>query len=223
MDYERPVQTSFAGADLGGEMAAALAAASIVFRDNRAYAKKLIKGAETVFRFARDEGKRAPYSRGNLYISPYYNSTGYYDEYMWGATWLYYATGNSTYGSLATNPGIPKNARAFRMNTNTSYLSWDNKLPASMLLLTRFRMFLNPGYPYEQTLMQYHNVTQLNMCSYMKQFHVYNWTQGTYLCTPPSSYFVGLLGLFDKNKGAHSSLQINKFQFESRLIQSNQA
>ncbi|KMT14682.1 hypothetical protein BVRB_4g074500 [Beta vulgaris subsp. vulgaris] len=192
MDYERPVQTSFAGADLGGEMAAALAAASIVFRDNRAYAKKLIKGAETVFRFARDEGKRAPYSRGNLYISPYYNSTGYYDEYMWGATWLYYATGNSTYGSLATNPGIPKNARAFRMNTNTSYLSWDNKLPASMLLLTRFRMFLNPGYPYEQTLMQYHNVTQLNMCSYMKQFHVYNWTQG---------------GLIELNNGGPKPLQ----------------
>ncbi|KAL2941426.1 Endoglucanase 12 [Bienertia sinuspersici] len=158
MDYNRPVQTCFAGADLAGEMAAALAAASIVFRDHQTYAKKLVKGAETVFQFARDSGKRAPYSRGNLYISPYYNSTGYYDEYMWGATWLYYATGNSSYGALATNPGISKNANAFRVNTNTSYLSWDNKLPAAMLLLTRFRMFLNPGFPYEQTLMQYHNI-----------------------------------------------------------------
>ncbi|KNA18728.1 hypothetical protein SOVF_068110, partial [Spinacia oleracea] len=65
MDYERPVQTSFAGADLGGEMAAAFAAASIVFRDNQLYSKKLVRGAETVFRFARDTGKRAPYSRGN--------------------------------------------------------------------------------------------------------------------------------------------------------------
>lgn len=192
MDYERPVQTSFAGADLGGEMAAALAAASIVFRDNQPYAKKLIRGAETVFRFARDSGKRATYSRGNPWAAPYYNSTGYYDEYMWGATWLYYATGNSTYGSLATNPGIPRNAKAFRVNTNTSYLSWDNKLPAAMLLLTRFRMFLNPGYPYEQTLMQYHNVTQLNMCSYLKQFPVYNWTRG---------------GLIELNSGGPKPLQ----------------
>ncbi|CAO2832625.1 unnamed protein product [Amaranthus hypochondriacus] len=192
MDYERPVQTTTAGSDLAGEMAAALAAASIVFRDNQPYAKKLIKGAETLFRFARDNGKRAPYSRGNLFISPNYNSTGYYDEYMWGATWLYYATGNKTYGSLATNPGIPRNAKAFRMNSNTSYLSWDNKLPAAMLLLTRFRMFLNPGFPYEQTLAQYHNVTQLNMCSYLKQFQVYNWTRG---------------GLIELNNGGPKPLQ----------------
>uniref|UniRef100_A0A803KMJ8 Endoglucanase n=1 Tax=Chenopodium quinoa TaxID=63459 RepID=A0A803KMJ8_CHEQI len=192
MDYERPVQTCYAGADLGGEMAAALAAASIVFRDNNAYSKKLIKGAKTVFRFARDGGKRAPYSRDNQWAAPYYNSTGYYDEYMWGATWLYYATGNNSYASLATNAGIAKNAKALMMNTNSSYLSWDNKLPAAMLLLTRFRMFLNPGFPYEQTLMQYHNVTQLNMCSYIKQFQVYNRTRG---------------GLIELNSGGPKPLQ----------------
>ncbi|KAK9692242.1 hypothetical protein RND81_09G251000 [Saponaria officinalis] len=178
MNYERPVQTNYAGPDLGGEMAAALAAASIVFQDNKIYSKKLRKGAETIFKFARDTGKRAPYSRGNAYISPYYNSTGYFDEFMWGATWLYYATGNNTYISLATNPTLSKNAKAFQVNTNTSYLSWDNKLPAAMLLLTRFRMLLNPGFPYEQTLSQYHNVTGLNMCSYLRHFQVYNWTTG---------------------------------------------
>jgi len=178
MDYERPVQTTVAGADLGAEMAAALAAASIVFKDDPRYSKKLIKGAEAAFAFARDGGKRAPYSRGNPWIAPYYNSTGYYDEYMWGGTWLYYATGNSSYSALATNPGIPNHAKAFRMNTNTSYMSWDNKLPGAMLLMTRLRMFLNPGYPYERTLIQYHNVTGLNMCSYLQEFSVYNWTQG---------------------------------------------
>lgn len=178
MTYKRQVQTTVAGADLGGEMAAALAAASIVFRDEPAYAKQLIKGAQTVYAFARDGGKRARYSQGNSWIEPYYNSTGYYDEYMWGATWLYYATGNLSYISLATNPGIPRNAKAFQMQTNTSYMSWDNKLPGAMLLLTRLRMFLSPGFPYEQTLMQYHNVTGLNMCSYLKVYNVYNWTRG---------------------------------------------
>lgn len=178
MDYPRPTQTCNAGPDLAGEMAAALAAASIVFQDNDAYSKKLIKGAETLFAFARDNGRRRPYSRGNPNIAPYYNSTGYYDEYMWGGAWLYYATGNSTYLSLATNSGIPKNSKAFYMIPDLSVLSWDNKLPAAMLLLTRLRIFLNPGYPYEEMLRMYHNVTGLNMCSYLQSFHVFNWTSG---------------------------------------------
>ncbi|KAL5840993.1 hypothetical protein ACOSQ4_013601 [Xanthoceras sorbifolium] len=178
MDYPRPVQTISSGPDLAGEMAAALAAASIVFRDNTAYSKKLIKGAKTVFAFARDGGKRTRYSRGNPFIEPYYNSSGYFDEYMWGAAWLYYATGNVSYISLATNPGLPRNSKAFFMNPDQIALSWDNKLPAAMLLLTRFRIFLNPGYPYEDMLRMYHNTTSLTICAYMKQYRVFNWTQG---------------------------------------------
>lgn len=178
MDYPRPVQTANSGPDLAGEMAAALASASIVFRDDAAYSKKLVKGAATVFAFARDSGRRTPYSRGNPYIDPYYNSTGYFDEYMWGAAWLYYATGNKSYISLATNPGIPKNSKAFYMVPDLSVLSWDNKLPAAMLLLTRLRVFLNPGYPYEDMLSMYQNVTGLTMCSYLHQFNVFNWTKG---------------------------------------------
>lgn len=160
-------------------MAAALAAASIVFRDNTAYSKTLVKGAKTVFAFARDGGKRTRYSRGNPFIEPYYNSSGYYDEYMWGSAWLYYATGNVSYISLATNPGLSRNSRAFFMIPDQLVLSWDNKLPAAMLLLTRLRIFLNPGYPYEDMLRMYHNTTTLTMCAYMKQYGVFNWTRGT--------------------------------------------
>ncbi|KAE9605100.1 putative cellulase [Lupinus albus] len=178
MNYERSTITIFKGPDLAGEMAAALASASIVFQDDISYSTTLIKGATTLFDFARDSGKRAPYSRGNPNIQPYYNSTGYYDEYMWGAAWLYYATGNSSYISLATNPSIPKKSKAFYGIPDLSVLSWNNKLPAAMLLLTRFRMFLNPGYPYEDMLKMYHNVTSLTMCSYLQQFNVYNFTKG---------------------------------------------
>nr|AKH03681.1 endo-1,4-beta-glucanase [Hevea brasiliensis] len=178
MDYRRPSIFVTAGPDLAGEMAAALAAASIVFRDNDAYSKRLVKAAATVFAFAREPGRRRTYSQGQPYIEPFYNSTGYFDEYMWGATWLYYATGNVSYISLATNPGIPKNSKAFYMIPDLSVLSWDNKLPAAMLLLTRYRIFLSPGYPYEDMLQMYHNVTDLTMCSYLQQFHVFNWTKG---------------------------------------------
>ncbi|KAK3031000.1 hypothetical protein RJ639_036850 [Escallonia herrerae] len=178
MDYPRPVQTATSGPDLAGEMAAALAAASVVFRDDSAYSRKLAKGAATVFDFARDDGKRTRYCSGNPYIEPYYNSTGYYDEYMWGATWLYYATGNNTYLSLATNEGMPRHSKAFYMIPDLSVLNWDNKLPAAMLLLTRLRIFLSPGYPYEEMLQSYHNVTGLTMCSYLQRFNVFNWTRG---------------------------------------------
>jgi endoglucanase len=177
-NYARPTQICGSGPDLAGEMAAALAAASIVFRNNGAYSNKLIKGAQTLFAFARDPGKRTRYSGNNDYITPYYNSTGYYDEYMWGAAWLFYATGNKSYLSLATNEGIPRNAKAFYMTTDLSVPSWDNKLPQAMLLLTRLRIFLNPGYPYEDMLRMYHNITGLNMCSYLNSFHVFNWTSG---------------------------------------------
>ncbi|KAL7212370.1 hypothetical protein ACSBR2_015119 [Camellia fascicularis] len=191
MDYPRPVQAAVSGPDLSGEMAAALAAASIVFRDDNSYSSKLVKGAATVFAFARDRGKRTPYSRGNLYIDPYYNSAGYFDEYMWagrlqglsrhymwGAAWLYYATGNNSYVSLATNPGLPQNSKAFFMIPDLSVLSWDNKPPAAMLLLTRLRIFINPGYPYEDMLRSYQKVTSLTMCSYLQTYHVFNWTRG---------------------------------------------
>ncbi|KZV33598.1 endoglucanase 12 [Dorcoceras hygrometricum] len=178
MDYTRKSITLTSGPDLAGEMAAALASASIVFRNNPTYSKKLVSGAKTVFAFARDGGRRTSYSRGQPFIEPYYNSSGYFDEYMWGAAWLFYATGNSSYFSLATNPGIPRNAKAFYMIRDLSVLSWDNKLPAAMLLLTRIRLFLSPGYPYEDMLRSYHNVTGLTMCSYLQRYNVFNWTRG---------------------------------------------
>ncbi|XP_038986763.1 endoglucanase 12-like [Phoenix dactylifera] len=192
MDYPRRTQVANSAPDLGGEIAAALAAASIVFRDDAAYSKKLIRGAATVYKFARGMGRRTPYSRGNPYIEPFYNSTGYWDEYMWSAAWMYYATGNSSYMSFATDPRLPRNAKAFMRITDLGVLSWDNKLPAAMLLLTRFRMFLNPGYPYEESLRGYHNATGLNMCSGFKEFNVFNWSRG---------------GLVQLNHGRPQSLQ----------------
>ena len=43
MEYQRRTISIHQGADLAGEMAAALASASIVFQDDVAYSKKLIK------------------------------------------------------------------------------------------------------------------------------------------------------------------------------------
>ena len=178
MAYPRPVQPAGSAPDLGGEKAAALAAASLVFRDNAAYSKKLVNGAAAVYKFARSSGRRTPYSRGNQYIEYYYNSTSYWDEYMWSAAWMYYATGNNTYITFATDPRLPKNAKAFYSILDFSVFSWDNKLPGAELLLSRLRMFLNPGYPYEESLIGYHNTTSMNMCTYFPRFGAFNFTKG---------------------------------------------
>ncbi|KAH9332013.1 hypothetical protein KI387_004121 [Taxus chinensis] len=178
MDYPRPVVATTSGPDLAAEMAAALAAASIVFNDDRTYSKKLVNGAALLFKFARDSGKRSRYSSGNPSAAQFYNSSGYYDEYVWGGAWMYFATGNRSYLQLVTLPAMAKNAGAFSAGPYYGVFSWDNKLPGAQVLLTRLRIFLSPGYPYEDMLASYHNQTNIVMCSYLPMFKVFNRTRG---------------------------------------------
>ncbi|VVA99930.1 unnamed protein product, partial [Arabis nemorensis] len=60
------------------EMAAALASASIVFKDDINYAEKLVHGANVIYNFALSM-KSTPKDSDDLIL---------------GATWLYYATGD---------------------------------------------------------------------------------------------------------------------------------
>ncbi|KAG9130277.1 hypothetical protein Leryth_004268 [Lithospermum erythrorhizon] len=175
IEYDRPVTPCSSCSDLAAEMAAALASASIVFKDNKAYSEKLVHGARTLFKFSRDQ--RGRYSAGNE-ASIFYNSTSYWDEFIWGASWLYYATGNNTYLQLATTPGLAKHAGAFWGGPDYGVLSWDNKLTGAQVLLSRMRLFLSPGYPYEEILRTFHNQTEIIMCSYLPFFTSFNRTKG---------------------------------------------
>lgn len=123
MDYRRPVQTTTSAPELAAEMAAAMAAASIVFQDDAAYSKRLTRGAETLFHFAR--GSNFSYSRDNPFVEPYYNSTGYYDEHVWGATWLFLSTGNFSYLSL----GWPIDHMSWTTSPNCEYLAGTTNCP----------------------------------------------------------------------------------------------
>lgn len=176
IDYARPVYECHSCSDLAAEMAAALASASIVFKDNKAYSQKLVHGAKTLFQFSRSQ--RGRYSAGGADASIFYNSSGYYDEYVWGGAWLYYATGNNTYLQLATTPGIAKHAGAFWGGPDYGVLNWDNKLAGAQVLLSRLRLFLSPGYPYEEMLRTFHNQTSIIMCSYLPVFTSFNRTKG---------------------------------------------
>lgn len=175
IDYSRPVTECHTCSDLAAEMAAALAAASIVFKDNKAYSEKLVHGARTLFSFSRQQ--RGRYSSGTE-AAIFYNSTMYWDEYVWGGAWLYYATGNNSYLQLATNRGIAKHAGAFWGGPDYGVLSWDNKLAGAQVLLSRLRLFLSPGFPYEDMLMTFHNQTNIIMCSYLPYFNSFNRTKG---------------------------------------------
>jgi endoglucanase len=110
IDYPRPVVECHACSDLAAEMAAALAASSIVFKDNMAYSKKLVHGATTL-----------------------YNSTSYWDEFVWSSSWMYLATGNSSYLTLATHPKLAKHAGAFWGGPDYGVFSWDNKLTGAQV------------------------------------------------------------------------------------------
>lgn len=135
IDYDRPVTECHSCSELAAEMSAALAAASIVFKDNKAYSKKLVHGAGTLFKFSRDQ--RGRYSAGSAESATFYNSTGYWDEFVWGGAWMYFATGNNSYLKIATSPGIAKHAGAFWGGPDYGVLSWDNKLAGAQVILLR--------------------------------------------------------------------------------------
>ncbi|KAF9610608.1 hypothetical protein IFM89_023496 [Coptis chinensis] len=157
MPYEHLVQITTQGPDLAGEMALALAAASIVFHDDIEYSKKLLDGVTALYNFANDKSKCRSYSRDNSNIARYYNSTGYWDEIIWSAAWMFYVSGNVSYLERATEDTVATHAKAFSRIPDLSVLSWDNKLLAAELLLIRLRIFLGRGYPYEGLLRIYHN------------------------------------------------------------------
>ena len=77
------------GSDVTAGSAAALASASILFRENGsiAYADELLRHAESLYRFA--DTYRGKYSDSITEVQGYYNSwSGYKDELSYGAAWL---------------------------------------------------------------------------------------------------------------------------------------
>jgi len=91
------------GSDVAGESAAALAAASIAFApSDPTYANVLVQNAKQLFEFA--DTYRGKYSDSVPQAGQFYNSySGYNDELVWGAIWLYKATGETSYLTKAEN------------------------------------------------------------------------------------------------------------------------
>ncbi|CAN1240589.1 Endoglucanase 8, partial [Linum grandiflorum] len=111
------------GSDVAGETAAALAAASIVFRSrDPSYSAVLLNRAVRVFEFA--DKHRGAYS-GSLHaaVCPFYcDNNGYQDELLWGAAWLHKASRRRVYREY-----IIKNEVVLHAGDTINEFGWDNK------------------------------------------------------------------------------------------------
>ncbi|KAL9293632.1 putative cellulase [Arabidopsis thaliana] len=120
------ISSSSPGSEVASEAAAALAAASLVFKTvDSTYSSTLLNHAKSLFEFADKH-------RGSYQAScPFYCShSGYKDELLWAAAWLYKATGENSYlNYVISNKDWSQAVNEF---------SWDNKFAGAQALLASF-------------------------------------------------------------------------------------
>ncbi|KAJ4982243.1 hypothetical protein NE237_033080 [Protea cynaroides] len=124
------------GSDLAGETAAAMAAASIVFRkSNPHYSHLLLHHAQQLFEFG--EKYRGKYDSSVEVVKSYYPSvSGYKDELLWAAVWLYKATDKEDYLNYVIN-----NAHCFGgIGWAMTEFSWDVKYAGVQILASKLLM-----------------------------------------------------------------------------------
>jgi hypothetical protein len=123
------------GSDLVGETAAALAAASVVFRlSDPRYSHLLVRHAEQLFEFG--DKYRGEYDRSVPEASRYYASfSGYGDEMLWAALWLHRATGKLEYLDYAVDMADEFGGTGWAITE----FSWDVKYAGLQILASKVR------------------------------------------------------------------------------------
>ncbi|WOL10085.1 endoglucanase 8-like [Canna indica] len=126
------INPSRPGSEIAAETAAALAAASIVFRSSRAgQANQLLDRAKAVYDFATKY--RGSYDSVGKPVCPFYCSHGYEDELVWGAAWLNKATNSRQYDQY-----IASELETIRVQDDNIYdteFGWDDKHAGYYILL----------------------------------------------------------------------------------------
>lgn len=136
MTENRPltqVNTSSPGTDVAAETAAAMASASLVFKKiDSKYSSTLLTHAKQLFTFA--DKYRGSYSESIPDVQTYYNSTGYGDELLWAAGWLYHATKDQIYLQYVSE----QNGKSYAKWGSPTWFSWDNKLAGTQVYILFF-------------------------------------------------------------------------------------
>ncbi|CAN1178107.1 Endoglucanase 6 [Linum perenne] len=130
------IDPSNPGSDLAGETAAAMAAASIVFRhSNPAYSRELLNHAYQLFDFANKH--RGKYDSSITVAQKYYRSiSGYNDELLWAAAWLYQASNNEYYLNYLAANGDALGGTGWAMTE----FGWDVKYAGVQTLVAKILM-----------------------------------------------------------------------------------
>ncbi|XP_038898468.1 endoglucanase 10-like [Benincasa hispida] len=160
MAEKRPlvqINASVPGTDVAAETAAAMASASLVYKkSDPSYSNKLLKHAEELFSFA--DGNRGLYSINIPEVQTYYNSSGYGDELLWAASWLYHATEDEAYLDYVAG----SNGKLYAKWGSPTWFSWDDKHAATQVLLSRLNFFGSEGI--SKSVQVYKKTAEAVMC-----------------------------------------------------------
>ncbi|KAL5728183.1 cellulase [Ranunculus cassubicifolius] len=138
------------GSEVSAEIAAALAASSIVFRaSDISYSNSLLRRAISVFNFA-DKYQGSYNDSLGPWVCPFYcDYSGYQDELLWAAAWLQRATKSPMYWSYLVQ-NVHNLAKITVKSTETAGLSgggsfaefgWDTKNAGINVLVSKLLLF----------------------------------------------------------------------------------
>uniref|UniRef100_A0ACD5YGM5 Uncharacterized protein n=1 Tax=Avena sativa TaxID=4498 RepID=A0ACD5YGM5_AVESA len=150
------------GSDLVGETAAALAAASIVFRGSSPhYSHLLLHHAQQLFEFA--DKYRGNYDSSIKQAHSFYTSvSGYRDELLWAAFWLHRATANEEYLRYAVDKAGSFGGVGWAMTE----FSWDVKYAGLQVLAAKLLLDGDPqGAQHRAVLEQYRAKAEHYLCA----------------------------------------------------------
>ncbi|BAT80678.1 hypothetical protein LR48_Vigan07g025200 [Vigna angularis] len=164
VDAENP------GSDVAGETAAALAAASMVFRRTKPhYSQLLLHHAEQLFEFG--DKYKGKYDESVGVAKEYYASvSGYMDELLWAAIWLYRATQKDQYLNY-----FLENAHDFGGTTwAINEFSWDVKYAGVQAIASMLSMEEKKHKQHEVVLKQYRSKAEHYLCACLNLNNVSN-------------------------------------------------
>ncbi|KAJ7949584.1 Endoglucanase [Quillaja saponaria] len=142
------VSKQFPGSEVSAEISAALAASAMVFRTiDLAYSARLLKRARMVFDFA--DRYRGSYNDSlGPWVCPFYcDFSGYEDELVWGAAWLFKATKmlyywnyvNENIHNLENHVAKTTNGDQYRGGSFAEF-GWDTKHAGINVLVSKLVM-----------------------------------------------------------------------------------
>uniref|UniRef100_A0A0D9ZVP8 Endoglucanase n=1 Tax=Oryza glumipatula TaxID=40148 RepID=A0A0D9ZVP8_9ORYZ len=146
------------GSDLAAETAAAMAPASIVFRGTYPdYANLLLVHSKQLFEFA--DKYRGKYD-ASITVARKYYSSGYMDELLWAAAWLFDATEDRFYLEYLAGNGEALDGTGWSINQ----FGWDVKYPGVQVLAAKFLLQGRAG-DHAAALQRYRQNAEFFVCS----------------------------------------------------------